>query len=164
MRWSLLFAALGVLAAFLLLVLLKIQALLIDPGPELGTAIVVGLGALFLSAALLGRLAGKTVYLSGNNLVVNLFVGAALALSCVIISAVAGSLTGVLMVSSKEPSVVRSNPLSDAGGITLWIVLYGSGPALVLGFLYGLLVKVTLDWKLKRRPEAPINQQAGNVL
>jgi hypothetical protein len=32
MRWSLVFAALGGLAAFLLLVLLKIQALITEPG------------------------------------------------------------------------------------------------------------------------------------
>jgi hypothetical protein len=58
MRWSLLFAALGVLAAFLLLLLLKIQALLTDPVPELQFGIVVGLATLCLSAALLGRLPG----------------------------------------------------------------------------------------------------------
>jgi hypothetical protein len=163
MRWSLLFAALGVLAAFLLLELLKIQALLTDPVPELLTGIVVGLATLCLSAALLGRLAGRIVYLSGNNILLNLVIGVALALGCVIISATAGSVVGVLLVVSKQPSFVRSNALKDAGGLSLLILFYGSAPAALLGFLYGVLVKMTLDWKLKRKPRAPINQQAADV-
>jgi hypothetical protein len=154
MRWSLLFAALGVLAAFLLLVLLKVQALLTDPGPELQFGIVVGLATLCLSAALLGRLAGRIVYLGGNNIAVNLVVGVALALGCVIIAAIAGSVVGVLMVVSKQPSFVRSNPLADAGSLSLLILFYGSGPAALLGLLYGVLVKVTLDRKLQRKPGA----------
>jgi hypothetical protein len=154
MRWSLLFAALGVLAAFLLLVLLKIQVLLTDPGPELQLGIVVGLATLCLSAALLGRLAGRIVYLGGNNIGVNLVVGVALALGCVIIPAIAGSVVGVLMVSSKQPSFIRSNPLADAGSLSLLILFYGSGPAALLGLLYGVLVKVTLDRKLQRKSRA----------
>ena len=85
MRWSLLFAALGVLAAYLLLVLLGAQVLVIGPGPEFLSGLVVGLATLCLSAALLGRLAGRIVYLSGNNILVNLFIGVALALSCLIL-------------------------------------------------------------------------------
>ncbi len=150
MRWSLLFAALGVLAAFLLLVLLGVQVLVARPVP--GT--VVGLAMLGLSAALLGRLAGRIVYLTGNNILVNLLIGVALALGCVIIPAIAGSLVGVLIVVSKEPSFVRSNPLKDAGGLSLLILFYGSAPAALLGFLYGVMVKVTLDRKLKREAGA----------
>jgi hypothetical protein len=149
MRWSLLFAALGVLAAFLLLVLLKIQALLTEPVPEFLTGIIVGLATLCLSAALLGRLAGRIVYLSGNNIVVNLFIGAALALGCVILTTIAGTLVGVFMVVSKQPSFVRSNTLKDVADISLLIFFYGCGPAVLLGFLYGVLVKVTLDRKCR---------------
>ena len=163
MRWSLLFAALGVLAAYLLLVLLGAQVLVIGPGPEFLSGLVVGLATLCLSAALLGRLAGRIVYLSGNNILVNLFIGVALALGCVIIPAIAGTVVGVLLVS-KQPSFVRSNPLKDAGGLSLLILFYGSVPAALLGFLYGVLVKVTLDRKLKRKTGAPINLQAGDVL
>jgi hypothetical protein len=163
MKWSLFFAALGVLAAFLLLVLLEIQALVTDPVPESLFGIGVGLAMLCLSAALLGRLAGRIVYLSGNNLLVNLVIGLALALACVIIPTIAGTLVGVSLVVAKQPSFARSNPLKDAGGLSLLILFYGSAPAALLGFLYGVVVKITLDWKLKRKPRAPINQQAADV-
>jgi hypothetical protein len=45
----------------------------------------------------------------------------------------------------------------------LLILFYGTAPAALLGFLYGVLVKITLDWKLKRKAGAPINQQAADV-
>jgi hypothetical protein len=147
--WSLLFAALGVLAALLLLVLLKIQALLTDPGSEFLTAMVVGLVTLCVSAFLLGRLAGRIIYRGGNNVLVNLVVGVMLAFGCVIISANAGALVGVLLVVSKQPAFVRSNVLKDAGSLSLLILFYGFAPAVLLGLLYGVLVKVTLDRKLK---------------
>ena len=163
MRWSLLFAVLGVLAAFLLLVLLGAQVLVIGPLPELRIGIVVGLATLGLSATLLGRLAGRIVYLGENNIVVNLVIGVALALGCLIIPAIAGTVVGVSLVVAKQPSFARSNPLKDAGGLSLLILFYGSAPAALLGFLYGVVVKITLDWKLKRKPRAPINQQAADV-
>lgn len=161
MRWSLVFAALGVLAAFLLLVLLKIQALITEPAPESLAGIVVGLAILCLSAALLGRLAGRIIYLSGNNIAVNLVIGVVLALVCLIISAVAGCALGVFLVISKQPSFVRSTPLEDIGVLSLLILFYGGTPAALLGLLYGVLVKITLNRKLKHKPAAPINQQAG---
>jgi hypothetical protein len=150
MRWSLLFAALGVLAAFLLLLLLGVQVLVARPVP--GT--VVGLAMLGLSAALLGRLAGRIVDLSGNNILLNLVIGVALALGCVIISATAGSVVGVLLVVSKQPSFARSNPREVIGAFLFEIMFFGSGPAVLLGLLYGVLVKVTLDRKLKRKAGA----------
>jgi hypothetical protein len=153
MRWSLVFAGLGVLTAVLVLVLLKIQALLGGTDPVFLAAIVVGLATLFLSAALLGRLAGRIVYLSGNNLFANLVIGAMLALGCVIIPATAGSFVGVLLVAYKQPSFARPNVFKDAGGLSLLISFYGSGPAVLLGFLYGVLVKLTLQRKLKRNVE-----------
>jgi hypothetical protein len=150
MKWSLVFAALGVLAAFLLLVLLKIQALITEPVPESLSGIVVGLATLCLSAALLGRLAGRIVYRGGNNIAVNLVIGMLLALVCLIISAVAGCVVGVFLAVAKQPSLVRSTPLEDIGGLSLLMCFYGSAPAALLGLLYGLLVKVTLDRKSKR--------------
>jgi len=151
MRWSLVFAALGVLAAFLLLVLLKIQALITEPAPESLSGIVVGLATLCLSAALLGRLAGWIVYLSGNNIAVNLVIGMVLALVCLIISALAGCVVGVFLAVSKQPLFVRSTPLEDIGVLSLLILFYGGAPAALFGLLYGVLVKVTLDRKLKRK-------------
>lgn len=150
MRWSLVFAGLGVLAAFLLLVLLKIQALITEPVRESLFGFVVGLATLCLSAALLGRLAGRIVYRGGNNIAVNLVIGMVLALVCLIISAIAGCAVGVFLAVSKQPSFVRSTPLEDIGGLSLLILFYGSAPAALLGLLYGVLVKVTLDRKLKR--------------
>jgi hypothetical protein len=154
MRWSLLFAALGVLAALLLMVVLKIQALLTGIGPEFGSGIAVGLAMLCLSAALLGRLAGTVVYFSGNNILVNLGIGVMLALSCVILSAFPGSAVGVLMTLSKEPSVVSSHAAGDIVGLSLLILLWGSAPAVLLGLLYGALVKITLDRKMKHQLDA----------
>jgi hypothetical protein len=159
MKWSLLFAVLGVLTALLLLVLLKIQALITEAGPELQVGIVAGLATLCLSAGLLGRLAGRIVYRSGNNILFNLVIGLALALACVIITAVAGTLAGVLLVVSRQPSFVSSNPLQDVAALSLLILFYGGAPAALLGLLYGVLVKVTLDRKLKHTPAATINQQ-----
>ena len=153
MRSSLLFAALGVLTALLLLRLLGIQALITEPGPESLSGIVVGLATLGLSSALLGRLAGRIIYLSGNNIAVNLVIGLALALACLITPALAGSIVGVFLVVSRQPSFIRSNPLEDIGSISLLILLWGGGPAALLGFLYGVLVKVILDRKLKHKPE-----------
>jgi hypothetical protein len=163
MRWSLLFAALGVLTALLLLRLLGIQALITEPGSESLFGIVVGLATLCLSAALLGRLAGRIVYLSGNYLLINMVIGVVLALGCVVISAIAGSAVGVLLDVSKEPTFVKSNPLEEIGVIVLLISLYGGGPAALLGFSYGVVVKLTLDRKLKRKPGAPISPLGGNV-
>lgn len=163
MRWSLLFAALGVLAAYLLLVLLKIQELISDPPPEFRAGIIVGLITLCLSAALLGRLAGRIVYLSGNYLLINMVIGVVLALGCVVITAIAGSAVGVLLNVSKQPAFVKSNPLEDIGIIVLLISLYGGGPAALLGFSYGVVVKITLERKLKHKPGAPINPQGENV-
>ena len=151
MKWSLLFAALGVLTAFLLLVLLQIQALVTERGPESRSGIIIGLATLCLSAALLGRLAGRIIYLSGNNLGANLVIGPALTLGCVIISVIAGSVIGVLMIVSHQPPSVR-DALEDAGVISLLILFYAIGPAALLGLLYGVLVKVTLDRKLLRNP------------
>jgi hypothetical protein len=150
MRWKLLFAALGVLAAYLLLVLLGVQVLAIGTGPEFLSGLVVGLATLCLSAGLLGRLAGRIVYRSGNNLLVNLFIGVALALGCLILTAIAGTSVGVLMVYFKQPAFARSNPLKDVAGLSLLILFYGTVPAALLGLLYGVLVKVTLDQKLRR--------------
>jgi hypothetical protein len=149
MRWSLLFAALGVLAAVLLLVLLKIQALLTDAGSEFLTAMIVGLVTLCVFAVLLGRLAGRIIYRGGNNVLVNLVAGVLLAFACMIISANAGTLAGVLLVVSKQPAFVRSNVLKDAGSLSLLILFYGFAPAVLLGLLYGVLVKVTLDRRSK---------------
>jgi hypothetical protein len=154
MRWSLLFAALGVLAAFLLLVVLGVQVLVLGPLPASRIGIVVGLATLGLSAALLGRLAGRIVYLGGNNILVNLVIGVALALGCVILPAFAGTVVGMFLVVAKQPSFARSNPLKDAGGLSLLILFYGGAPAVLLGFLYGGVVKVTLDRKLKRKSGA----------
>jgi hypothetical protein len=152
MRWSLLFAALGVLAAFLLLVLLGAQVLVIGTGPEFLSGLVVGLATLCLSAGLLGRLAGRIVYLSRNNILVNLLIGVMLALSCVAVTAFAGSAVGVVLALSKEPSFVSSRALGDIVGLSLLILVWGSAPAVLLGFLYGVLVKLTLDRKLKGKP------------
>lgn len=154
MRWSLVFAALGVLAAFLLLVLLKIQALLTEPGPEFLSGLVVGLAILGLSAALLGRLAGRIIYLSGNNIMVNLVIGVMLALGCVILSAISGCAVGVLLAVSKQPAFVRSSPLADIGELLLLILFYGAAPAALLGLLHGVLVTVTLNRRLHREPVA----------
>ena len=154
MRWSLLFAALGVLAAFLLLVLLHMQALVIDPVPDLRTGIVVGLATLSVSAALLGRLAGRIFYLSGNRIIVNLVIGVALALSCVILTVIAGSVVGVLIVVSKEPSFAKSSPLETIGAILFQILFFGGAPAVLLGLLYGVATKITLDRQLKSKPGA----------
>jgi hypothetical protein len=157
MRCGLLFAALGVAAAYLLLVLLKIQALISEPVPESLSGIVVGLVTLCLSAALLGRLAGRIIYLSGNNIAVNLVIGLALALACLTLTALAGSAVGVLLDVSHQPSFIRSNPLESIRDISLLILLWGGGPAALLGFLYGALVKVMLDRKLKPETRAPIS-------
>jgi hypothetical protein len=161
MRWSLLFAALGVLAAYLLLVLLGAQALAIGTAPEYLSGLAVGLATLCLSAGLFGRLAGRIVYRSGNNVLVNLFIGVGLALGCLILTTIAGTLVGVLMVVSKQPTFARSNPLKDVAGLSLLILFYGTVPAALLGLGYGALVKVTLDRKLKRKP-APIDQLSGD--
>jgi hypothetical protein len=88
--WSLLFAGLGVVAAYLLLVLLQNTSAHQRPGTEFRWAIVVGLTTLGLSAVLFGRLAGKIIYLGANNIAVNLVIGLALALACLIVTAVAG--------------------------------------------------------------------------
>ena len=113
------FAALGVLAAFLLLILLGAQVLVTGPGPEFLSGLVVGLATLCLSAGLLGRLAGRIVYLSGNYIVIILVLGVALALGCVIITAIAGSVVGVLFVVAKQPSFARSNPLEASAPFCL---------------------------------------------
>jgi hypothetical protein len=152
-RWSLFFAALGVLIALFLLTLPGMRGLLSDFPPELGYGIAVGLLTLCLSAAVLGRLAGRIVYLGGNKILVDLAIGIMLSIGCVILAALAGSTVGVLIDASKQ-SLPNSHALGVIIGLSLLILLYGGIPAVLLGIVYGVLMKITLDRKLKREPAA----------
>ena len=105
-------------------------------------------------AALLGRLAGRLVYLSGNSIVVNLVVGMALAVGCLLMTVIAGSVVGVLMAVSKRPSFAKSNPLEGIGAILFEMMFFGSAPAVLLGLLFGVLNKISLDRQLKSKPAA----------
>lgn len=135
-RNGILCAALGVLVIGLIFRPSGLVDLIKDAEPGFTLALGLALLSLFVSAALLGRVAGRVICSGDNQMHVNLAVGIALALTTIVISVLIGTTSGVLMSGGNESTNLPTVFL----GLMFWTLLFGGIPAAGLGVLYGVLV------------------------
>ena len=144
---SVLCAALGVLTAYLMIGPLALDWLINIF--HLPIEVIVGVVALFVAAALLGRKAGTFLCERRNDLPMNVLIGIGLAFSSIAVAVWSATLVGVLR---ELPNISQSpHPLGILYIIflpLLVICIYGGIPAVLLGILYGFLVRHQL-WKLR---------------
>ena len=135
---SILCATLGVLAAFLLLIPLGAIGLAVNGDSTFKLILFISLGALYLAAASLGKMAGRFLC-KKSNLMPSVIIGVGLALGCLAISVLTGSLSLVVA------NIIRGSPYST-DLVTYLVVplvvvfIYGGVPAVAIGVLYGVLV------------------------
>lgn len=110
---------------------------------EPGFILSLGLAllSLFVSAAVLGMVAGRVICSGENQMHVNLAVGIALAFTTIVVSVLIGTTSGVLMSGGNE----STNLFTVFLGLMFWILLFGGIPAAGLGVLYGVLVRKQLS-------------------
>jgi len=102
----------------------------------------ISLGSLYLTALSLGKIAGR-ILCKTSTLLPCVFIGVGLALGSLAISVLTGSLT--LMAVNIISGSPDSNDLVTYLLVPLFVVLiYGGGPAALLGILYGVLVRKQL--------------------
>lgn len=146
MKISLLCAALGVITAFSLMFAIfganGVYDLLIDEGLQIQAGVIAGIIALFIFAASLGRIAGKVVCRKARGLTGAAFVGICLALGCVALSIVAGAPFSFLVQELSDTySPHKSSLFIFIVAPLYWIMMFGALPAMLLGVLYGALVR-----------------------
>ena len=136
-------AAAGVGIAFLMLRAMGVPKFVVplNPPPK---ELIIGLIALFIGAALLGKKAG--MYLCGKSQAwaLNVVVGIGVAFGSIAIAVLTGTFVGVVSEAPRLFGSVDFNPLNALLGffIPLGIVLFFGGiPAAFLGVLYGLVVR-----------------------
>ena len=143
-RWlAVLCAAAGVGIAFLMLRAMGVPKFVVplNPPPK---EIIIGLIALFVAAALLGKKAGMYLCGKSHNWALNIVVGIGVAFGSIAIAVVTGTFVGFI---GEAPQILSSpdfHPLNVLMGflILLGIVLFFGGiPAAFLGVFYGLLVR-----------------------
>ena len=141
-----LFAALGVIAAFILMLAIfgvnGTYDILIDEGLQIQLGVIAGFVALFLSAAVLGRIAGRIICYRLRGVAGATFVGVCLAFSCIVIAIVAGAPFSFLVqeLSNITPEH-KSDFLVFIVAPLFWILFFGALPAILLGWIYGILVR-----------------------
>ncbi|HKY28317.1 MAG TPA: hypothetical protein VJM12_10265 [Pyrinomonadaceae bacterium] len=143
-RWiAFLFAALGVVAAIVMVRALRIPQFVVPlnaPTKEM----IVGLIALFVAASWLGKKAGTYLCDKTHDTAMNVLVGLGVAFGSISISVMTGTFLGVVSEAPQIFSSVDFNPLYALLGffIPLLIVLFfGAIPAILLGVLYGFLIR-----------------------
>ena len=100
---------------------------------------IVTLLALYLVAALLGRKAGKYICREGHGSTEAILAGIGVALSCLVV----GGAVAALCIAVGDASSAR---VGRDISILLLIWLFGALPAILLGVLYGVLVR----WRLTK--------------
>jgi hypothetical protein len=138
-------AVLGVVTAALMVYALNLGWSLHPSNPP--KEILVGLVALFLSAVYLGEKSG--VYLCGKHydLPKNILVGLGVAFGSISIAVLAGMLVAIVSNPGELLANPDFNPFRLVIGFFLLlglILLFGGVPAVVLGVLYGFLVRSRL--------------------
>jgi hypothetical protein len=145
MNVSLLCVTLGAAAPVIVMLKEFMQSLAGGPSARSGVkwAILVGiiltLIPLYLAAGLLGRLAGKIICQKRRGYGGAIFTGIVLALSCL----ATGALALAVVVGANSGS---RDLLGMAALLLLGTGLYGFLPAILLGVLYGALVR----WRLTK--------------
>lgn len=104
--------------------------------------IIFTLVVLSLAAAFLGREAGKNICRRRRGFGGAILVGMGLALTCLLVGVVAAALFS-LVTSPLDPFGSAPSIIALFGGVTL---LVGAVPAMLLGVLYGVLVR----WRLNK--------------
>ena len=105
-----------------------------------GVLIPVILGTLYLSAAFLGRIAGNLIYHRTRGLTGAAFVGIGLTVSCLLSVVVVWIIYNVI-VAAMTNSIILGTALMTSSIVGLAVLLFGSVPAILLGVLYGILVR-----------------------
>lgn len=148
---SILCATLGVVAAFLLLIPLGAIGIAVNGDRAFKLILLICLGALYLAASSLGKMAGRFLC-NRSSQMLNVIIGVGLALACLAISVLTGSLSVVVVnMIGGSPD---SNDLVTYLVVPLFIVfVYGGVPAVVLGVIYGVLVTTQLA-KMRAQSEA----------
>jgi hypothetical protein len=101
-----------------------------------GVLTPVILGTLYLSAAFLGRMAGKLIYRRMRGFAGAAFVGICWALGCYMSVAVVWFIFFLIVAATSDSTVPFMTSLAG-----LAVGMYGSVPAILLGVLYGILVR-----------------------
>jgi hypothetical protein len=134
-------AALGILVIVLIFGPSRLIDLIKNSEPGFILSLGLALLSLFVSAAVLGMVAGRVICSGENQMHVNLAVGIALAFTTIVVSVLIGTTSGVLMSGGNE----STNLFTVFLGLMFWILLFGGIPAAGLGVLYGVLVRKQLS-------------------
>jgi len=105
-----------------------------------GILLFVLLIALYLPAAFLGPMAGKLIYHRMRGAAGSAFIGICLALSC-LLSVIVTWIIYNLIFAAVTDSTILGMALMFSSIAGLAILLFGSVPAILLGMLYGILVR-----------------------
>ncbi|HEU4433946.1 MAG TPA: hypothetical protein VFR51_11155 [Pyrinomonadaceae bacterium] len=143
-KWvGMLFGALGVATAFLMVYLMNGGWLIgLDP------AIAVGLVVEIFAAAFLGERAGRYLCGKGNPLGRAMLVGVGVAFGSIAIAVYAGTIAGVVAHPSEffgNSHIGVLNVLSVLFFPLFMVLFFGGIPAAVLGVVYGTLIHVRLQ-------------------
>jgi hypothetical protein len=141
-KWiAVLCAALGVAIAFIMMGGLKTN--LASFSFSLPKELAVGLVVLFLAAVFLGERAGVFLCGRSNDLATHVLVGQGVAFGSITMAVLSGTLVAFIsegyLLSGPE-----ANPLTHVFGFflpLLLVLMFGGIPAVLLGVLYGLLVR-----------------------
>ena len=143
-RWiALVCAALGVVAAIVMVRAIDIPKFIVPlnaPTKEM----IVGLIALFIAAAWLGNKAGKYLCDKSHDTAMNVLVGLGVAFGSISISVMTGTFVGIVSEVPRISGSVNFNPLYVLLGSFIplfFVLLFGAIPAILLGVLYGFLVR-----------------------
>ena len=146
-RWiAVVCAALGVVAAIVIVRAIGIPSFIVplnSPTKEM----IVGVIALFIAAAWLGNKAGMYLCDKSHDTAMNVLVGLGVAFGSISISVMTGTLFGVVSAAGE---IFRSTTITPVGiflGLffpLLIVLLFGAIPAILLGVLYGFLVRSRL--------------------
>jgi hypothetical protein len=145
-KWiGVLCAALGVVTAYVMVRAMNIGWDLFPSNPP--KEILVGLVVLFLAAAYLGEKSGRRLCGKDHDLPLNVVVGLGVAFGSITIAVMSGTMVGVVSNAGEWLSSPDYNPLYLVPGfffLLFFILLFGGLPALILGVLYGFLVRSRL--------------------
>jgi hypothetical protein len=136
---GLLCATLGLLSAILLMTPRGTIEIVLKSEASFQFGLFVGLIALYVVAASGGKIAGRFACLKGNRIITNICVGVSLALCSLSVSVLAGSFVSFL-VGKLGHAQDSSDLFLVIVGPLFWTLIFGGGPAMVLGMLYGILV------------------------
>lgn len=139
MKNGLLCATLSVLSAVLLMTPRGTIEIVLKSEASFQFGLFVGLSAMYVVAACGGKIAGRFICLKRNRIITHICVGVGLALGSLSVSVLAGSFVS-FVVGKLGHAQDSSDLFLVIVGPLFWVLIFGGGPAIVLGMLYGILV------------------------